>query len=318
MNNENDSVDKITNVAPIILFVYNRRWHTQQTIEALQKNALADQSDLIIYSDAAKSDQAGSSVQEVRDYIKIVDGFKSVKIIERDKNWGLAANIIDGVTEVVNQYGKIIVMEDDIVTSPLYLSFMNQMLDFYKDQNKVWHISGWNYPIETDGLGDVFFWRVMNCWGWGTWADRWSYFEKNPQGLIDNWSTEQKQHFDLDCSGLFWYQVTANAEGKIDSWAIFWYATLYDKGGLCLNPSQSYVDNIGHDGSGVHCGRTQTHSSARRALCNKLQLNRPADITESTQAVNAIKLYYKKQKKLFIVRAINKMARLTIGKNLFQ
>ena len=104
----------INTLAPIILFVYNRPWHTQQTIDALKKNELADQSDLIIYSDAPKNDQAWSSVQEVRDYIKTVDGFKSVKIIERDKNWGLAANIIDGVTEVVNQYGNIIVMEDDI------------------------------------------------------------------------------------------------------------------------------------------------------------------------------------------------------------
>ncbi|MBE0472148.1 MAG: glycosyltransferase, partial [Methyloprofundus sp.] len=130
-------------LAPIILFVYNRPWHTQQTVEALQNNLFADQSDLIIYSDAAKNDQACVQVQAVRDYIKTVDGFKSVKIIERDKNRGLAANIIDGVTEVVNQYGKIIVMEDDIVTSPAYLSFMNQALDFYQNENKVWHISGW-------------------------------------------------------------------------------------------------------------------------------------------------------------------------------
>lgn len=316
MDDNNEIATKVANLAPIILFVYNRPWHTLQTIEALQKNDLADQSDLIIYSDAPKNDQTLLQVQEVRDYIKTVVGFKSVKIIERDINWGLAANIIDGVTEVVNQYGKIIVMEDDIVTSPAYLSFMNQALDFYQNENKVWHVSGWNYPIETDGLGDAFFWRVMNCWGWATWADRWAHFEKNPQVLIDNWSIEQKQYFDLDCSGMFWHQITANAEGKMNTWAIFWYATLHEKRGLCLNPSQSYVYNIGHDGSGVHCGNTQTLTNTRLALCNKTQINWPAEITESTQAVEAIKLYYKKQKKSFFVRAINKVGRLTIRRNI--
>ena len=289
MDDNNEIVTKVANLAPIILFVYNRIWHTQQTVEALQKNELADKSDLIIYSDAPKNDKAWSQVQEVRDYIKTVDGFKSVKIIEREKNWGLAANIIDGITDVVNQYGKIIVMEDDIVTSPAYLSFMNQALDVYQNKEKVWHISGWNYPITIDGFGDAFFWRVMNCWGWATWADRWVHFEKNPKGLIDNWSSEQKHHFDLDGSGIFWHQVTANAEGKMNTWAIFWYATLYEKGGLCLNPTLSYIDNIGHDGSGVHCGNVQTFTTTRPGLCNKTQLNWPAEITESILAVERLK-----------------------------
>lgn len=316
MNKDNDNTTKITNPAPIILFVYDRPWHTEKTIEALQKNELADQSNLIIYSDAPKNDLAWLKVHEVRDYLKTIVGFKSVKIIERQENWGLAKSIITGVTEVVNQCGRIIVLEDDIVTSPAFLSFMNQALDFYENQDKVWHISGWNYPINRDDLGDIFFWRAMNCWGWATWAGRWQYFEKNPQKLIQAWTEQEKQHFDLDGSGVFWHQVTANAEGRMNTWAIFWYATIYENGGLCLNPSESYVDNIGHDGSGVHCGNAQTLTTTRPSLCNKTQLNWPADIAESVQSVDAIKLYYKKQKKPFIIRAINKLARLTIGKNI--
>lgn len=305
------------NLSPIILFVYNRQWHTQQTIEALQQNELADESDLIIYSDAPKNGRACSKVQEVRDYIKSVDGFKSVKIIEREKNWGLAANIIDGVTEVVNQYGKIIVMEDDIITSPAYLSFMNQALDVYQNENKVWHISGWNYPIERHGLDDAFLWRVMNCWGWATWADRWVEFEKNPKRLIDTWTKQQKHHFDLDGSGIFWPQITANAEGKINTWAIFWYATLYEKCGLCLNPATSYVENIGHDGSGVHCGDTQTLNQTKPVLCFKNEFNPPFKIEESSVALAAIKNYYKKQKKPFYVRIVDRLTTLTIGKKFF-
>jgi hypothetical protein len=304
------------NLAPILLFVYNRPWHTQQTLEALQKNELADQSDLIIYSDAPKNDQAWSQVQEVRDYLKTISGFKSIQIIEREENWGLAKSIISGVTETVNQYGKIIVLEDDIVTSPAFLSFMNQALDFYQNQPKVWHISGWNYPIDPSGLGDTFLWRVMNCWGWATWADRWAHFEKNPQALMHNWSEQQKHHFDLDGSGVFWHQVTANAEGKMNTWAIFWYATIYEKNGLCLNPTQTYVDNIGHDGSGVHCG-----DAGKQELVIVNQ-NLPHQFTtnyqENTLAVQRIKEYYQSQYKPIYIRAINKLARLTIGKNIIQ
>lgn len=314
----NKLTPKISKIAPIVLFVYNRPWHTRQTVEALQKNYLANQSDLIIYSDAPKNDQDSSKVQEVRDYLRTIDVFRTVKIIEREKNWGLAANIIDGVTEVVNHYGKVIVMEDDIVTSPAFLSFMNQTLDFYQNENKVWHISGWNYPIDLQSLGDAFFWRVMNCWGWATWADRWQHFEKNPRRLIQQWSSQQKYHFDLDGSGVFWHQVIANLKGKMNTWAIFWYATIYERGGLCLNPTLSYVDNIGHDGSGVHCGNVQTLTQNKSILCDKPIINMPLKIEESIIAIQAIKQYYKNQKKSFFMRAINKISRLMIGRNILK
>ena len=132
----------------------------------------------LCFSDAAKNEDEVEKVNEVRRYIKAIDGFKKVTVIEREKNWGLADSIIDGVTKIINQYGKVIVLEDDLVTSLYFLKFMNEALEFYKDEKKVWHISGWNYPIESDGLEDVFFWRLMNCWGWATWADRWSYYER--------------------------------------------------------------------------------------------------------------------------------------------
>ena len=246
-------------LAPIILFVYNRLEHTKQTIKALQKNELATESELFIYSDAAKDEKIKQSVDEVRKYIKTVDGFKKVTIIEREKNWGLANSIIDGVTKIVNEYGKIIVLEDDLVTSPYFLKFVNEALEFYKDEKKVWHISGWNYPIKIDGEEDVFFWRVMNCWGWATWADRWQYFEKDIKKLITTFSKDDIKRFNLDGYENFWSQVIANKEGEINTWAIFWYATIFKQNGLCLNPVQTFVENIGHDGSGVHCGTSKKY-----------------------------------------------------------
>lgn len=134
-------------ISPIVLFVYNRPWHTKQTIESLKSNELAQESELFIYSDAAKDNDEIENVNEVRKYIETLDGFKKVTIIKREQNWGLADSIIDGVTKIVNEYGKIIVLEDDLVTSPYFLKFMNEALDFYENEEKVWHISGWNYPI---------------------------------------------------------------------------------------------------------------------------------------------------------------------------
>ena len=238
---------------PIVLFVYNRPYHSRQTVEALRKNELASESELFIYSDAPKNSEAKQAVKEVREYIRTIDGFKKVTIIEREKNWGLAANIIDGVTKIVNEYGKIIVLEDDLVTSPYFLKFMNDALEFYRNEKRVWHISGWNYPIEKIDSADVFLWRVMNCWGWATWSDRWHYYEKDVDKLIGSFSKEDIKRFNLDGTENFWGQVLANQKGEIDTWAIFWYATIFKHGGLCVNPVQTFVDNIGFDGSGIHC-----------------------------------------------------------------
>ena len=303
------------NLAPIVLFCYNRPDHTRQTIEALQKNELAKESELFIFSDAAKNEDAVEKVNEVRRYIKAINGFKKVTVTERGKNWGLADSIIDGVTKIINEYGKIIVLEDDLVTSPYFLKFMNEALEFYKNEKKVWHISGWNYPIKTDGLEDVFFWRLMNCWGWATWSDRWSYYEKDINKTIKEFSQLDIKKFNLDGVENFWQQIILNKEGKINTWAIFWYATIFKQNGLCLNPTQTFVENIGHDASGVHCGESCSFSG-------DLSLNNHIELTgrfeENEISVKRIQDFYKSQKKSFLVRVINKLSRILIGKNLIK
>ncbi|ENT6808903.1 glycosyltransferase [Vibrio vulnificus] len=289
-------------LAPIVVFVYNRPWHTQQTIEALQKNELSDQSDLILYSDGPKNDQSRSQVQEVRNYLKTVSGFKSIKIIERDKNWGLAANIIDGVSEVINHYGKVIVMEDDIVTSPSYLSFMNQALDYYQNENKVWHVSGWNYPIEYQ---ENFLWRTMNCWGWATWRDRWAEFDRNPSKIINSWNNSSIYRFNLDGAHDFWSQIKDNHNGKLNTWAIFWYATIFINNGLCLNPGKTLVHNIGNDGSGENCKDEDLYAQELDdVICS---LDFPSKIEESELAVMAIKRFMKVYRGGFFRRILRKI-----------
>lgn len=302
-------------LAPVILFVYNRPWHTQQTVEALQKNELANESELFIYADGAKNEKARDQVSQVRSYIKEVDGFKKVTIVERDKNWGLANSIIDGVTQIVNLHGRIIVMEDDLVTSPYFLKFMNDALEFYKDEKKVWHISGWNYPIEAENLGDVFLWRLMNCWGWATWSDRWNYYEKDTDKIINEFTKEDINRFNLDGAENFFSQVTANKEGKINTWAIYWYVTIFKRDGLCLNPSQTFVENIGHDGSGEHCGKNNAYISN---ISLKNNNNFIQKLNENVTAVKRIQCFYRNQKKSIFIRIINKLSRVIIKKSIFK
>jgi len=243
-------------LSPIVLFVYNRPWHTKQTIEALQKNELANESELFIYSDAPKNKEAEEKVEEVRAYIKNLDGFKEVTIIERDKNWGLANSIIDGVTKIVNEYGKIIVLEDDLVTSSYFLRFMNDALEFYKDEEKVMHISGYIYPIDNISLDDTYFIKPTSCWSWATWDRAWRYFTKDTDYYIEVFDRKMIKDFNLNNSYDYFSQIVSNQKGRLNTWAIFWYASVYLQNGLSLHPKDSFAKNIGHDGEGVHCAKS--------------------------------------------------------------
>jgi len=239
------------NLAPIVLFTYNRLWHTKQTVEALQNNLYADQSELIIFSDGAKNEKDEIKVKEVREYLKTIKGFKKIEIIERDKNWGLANNIIDGVTKVVNEYGKVVVLEDDLVTSPYFLKFMNEGLKFYEDEEKVISIHGYVYPIE--GLPEIFFLRGADCWGWATWKRGWDLFEKDSKKLLEELEKRKLTKL-FDFNGAYPYTALLKAQicGKIDSWAIRWYASAFLKEKLTLYPGVSLVKNIGFDENATH------------------------------------------------------------------
>ena len=302
----------MNNLAPVLLFVYNRPDHTRQTIESLKENKLAEQSELFIYSDACKNTDDKAKVGQVREYIENVDGFKTVTIINRERNLGLAASIIDGVGKTLARYEKVIVLEDDLVTSPYFLKFMNDALEFYKKEDRVWHISGWNYPIDASRLRDVFLWRAMNCWGWATWADNWDFFENNTDKLMRVFSEEEIRKFNLDGVEDFFEQVIANMEGRANTWAIFWYATIFKNGALCVNPSISYVNNIGFDASGVNCGDNYDHKVCK--LNHKSDIVFEDAIVENPHAFKLIQEFYKKKRGVF-KRVVNKIKLIREGKN---
>ena len=295
------------NLSPIVMFVYNRPWHTQQTLDALKKNELAEQSHLIVYSDAAKNDELKKSVEKVRSLISNITGFKKVTVVERKKNWGLADSIINGVTATLNQYGKIIVLEDDIVTSTCFLRYMNDALDYYQNVGKVMHISGWNYPISSESLDETFFLRTTSCWGWATWGRAWKFFDKDPQNLVETFTKKDRSDFDFNVRAGMWSQVTGNLSGKLNTWAVFWYATVFKLNGLCLHPSNSLVKNIGHDGSGVHCGTSDIFYAT---LSDKSVAHFSDDITENTKAMGRIQKFFLNNKKSFFDRVINRLFRM--------
>jgi hypothetical protein len=238
-------------LAPVVLFVYNRPSHTQKCLEALANNDLATQTQLIIYADAPKRETDIEKVQEVRQIIRQKLPFQSVEIREAKENKGLMNSIINGVTEVVNQYGKIIVLEDDLIASKGFLTYMNDALNFYEQEQKVMHISGYMFPIRKKLANETVFYQSTSCWSWATWKNRWQFFNPNAQDLYNQLTDSGKMYrFDLDGSNQFKSQLEMNIIGKRHTWAIKWEASVHLQGGLCLHPTQSMVRNIGHEGSG--------------------------------------------------------------------
>lgn len=240
-------------LAPIALFVYNRPQHTRQTVEALQKNELAGESDLVIFSDAPKTPEAAEAVREVREYIKSISGFRSVSIVERDKNWGLANSIIDGVTRLCNEYGRVIVLEDDLVAAPHFLDFMNHALDNYELEQQVIQVSGYMFPVKLEIEEDALFLPLTTSWGWATWRRAWQFFDPDAKGYERvRADLALRKQFNLDGAYDYFSMLEDQLAGRVDSWAIRWYLSTFLKQGLTLYPRQSLIINMGFDGSGTH------------------------------------------------------------------
>ncbi|MFH1442326.1 MAG: glycosyltransferase [Candidatus Omnitrophota bacterium] len=244
----------ITKYAPIALFVYNRPWHLRQTVESLIKNTLAKESELIIFSDAAKDKKSEAGVQAVRDYLKTISGFKKVLIHNRKINFSPSKNIIEGVTKVINEYGKIIVLEDDLSVAPYFLDFMNDALLFYENEPKIISVCGYMYPVKIKNRQTLLL-RMADCWGWGTWKRGWDLFDPNAKKLLEQLKSKKLiRKFDLDGRYPYSKALKKQASERTFSWATCWYASSLLNDKLSLYPSKSLVRNVGFDGSGVNCG----------------------------------------------------------------
>lgn len=284
------------NYAPIALFAYNRPDHLKLTIEALRNNVLADKSELFIFCDGAKNEKSYDSAAEVRAYAKTVSGFKSVKVFEKEKNFGLAQSIILGVTEIVNKFGRIIVVEDDLVTSKHFLEYMNEALDLYDNDVAVASIHGYVYPVNKE-LPETFFIRGADCWGWATWKRGWDLFERNGSKLLAELREKNlTKSFDFDGCYPYTRMLEDQVAGKNNSWAIRWYASAFLANKLTLYPGKSLVSNIGNDGSGTHCADMSEFDAV---LSDKKVALKKLEIEENVFAREEIKKFFKPRKSFF-------------------
>jgi hypothetical protein len=281
------------NLAPIALFVYNRPDHMRRTLSYLQKNELAGESRLFIFSDGAKTVNDEAKIAEIRQQAKLVTGFKSVKVIECKVNVGLANSIISGVTQLVNEYGKVIVFEDDLLSSPYTLEYFNEALDHYANQPEVMHIGAYMYDLKTPDLPQTFFYRAATSWGWATWARAWKNFEPDIDKLMQQFDQRKIHEFSIEGTMNFWKQMQQFKAGKNNSWAIRWYASIFLKNGLTLNPAKSLIQNIGHDGSGRHSNLENTYDV--QMACEPVK-EFPTALQENQQAYEAIKQFLKNRK----------------------
>lgn len=236
---------------PVVMFVYNRLNVTRRTIESLQRNEGAKETVLHIYSDGGKDSKTWKQVKRLRKYLATVEGFKEVYIVEREVNYYIERNVIEGVTEVVGKYGKVIVLEDDIVTSRYFLSYVNEALKVYAANPEVMHVAGFT-PLWLEGGDDIYFTSHMSGYGaWATWKDRWERFqayttsEQALDGLNENDRCVLEHGGIFPCLKLLYKNPIP--------WDICWYITIYKSGGLCLSPARTLVRNIGLQ-NGTHFG----------------------------------------------------------------
>lgn len=281
---------------PVALFVYNRLDNTKRVIEALKNNELAPETEVFVFSDAAKDERQSAKVQAVRDYLKTTTGFKSFTVIERPYNYYIEKNIIDGVTEIVNKYGKIIVLEDDGVTAKNFLTFMNNALDYYENHGKVMHVATFTFIKMPPDFNKTFLWRYSENTGggWGTWKRAWSkfkWFQTEDEGLSEL-SPEQISKIELD--GTF--TCLGSLKLKPIPWDICWYITIVKNNGLAVNSPWALTKN-----NGLFNG---THTGPLNKILGKhpldVELNEEKEIifeneiSENHMAIDLLKDFYSK------------------------
>lgn len=289
--------------APIGVFVYNRLAQLRMTIASLQKNERAAESDVFIFSDGPKKSTHIQEVTTVRSFVHSISGFHSVTIIEREKNYGLANSIIEGVSTLIDQFGKVIVVEDDLVTSPYFLKYMNEALDKYESVEKVVSIHGYSYPTSRP-LPETFFLRGTDCWGWGTWKRGWELFEPDGKKLLRQLKEKNLQHrFDFDGTYDYTKMLREQITGKVNSWAVRWHASAFLHDRLTLFPGRSLVNNIGEGESGTH---TKSLQGFQTSVAQTPIVLNDIPIHESQEARDAYVEFFRSIRLPFMRRVMKK------------
>jgi hypothetical protein len=246
---------------PVALFAYRRPFHLQKVVASLLLNPEAIKTELFVFCDAAKSLADQDDVDRVREYAKSIKGFRSVNVIERRTNYGLSRSITEGVSSLCREYGSVAVVEDDILVSPHFLNWVNAALDKYENDERVLSVGCYVFPTPIK-LPETFFLSLPDCWGWAVWARSWRQFHADGGALLKALRERNLEHrFDFEGAYPYTEMLRAQTQGKNDSWAVRWSASVLLAGGLTVYPGQSMTLNIGFDGTGTHCGESDVYLS---------------------------------------------------------
>ncbi|GHS89517.1 hypothetical protein AGMMS49957_12910 [Synergistales bacterium] len=265
----------IKNPAPIAFFVYKRPIHTKRVIEALAANDLASESDLFIFSDAPMDDNAREDVLAVRELIRNIKGFRSVTITERETNYGIAKNIIDGVTEICDRFGRVVIVEDDILTLSSFLRFINEGLEKYKDNEKVFAVNGF-WPLKPQpGDDKALFLKHWGCLGWGTWKRAWDFFDYDVSDAAEKLLNDEVLAWDFSMQGRTngTDMLLRQFRGKLKDWGNQWWWAIFSQNGISLYPPHSLTDHIGFDSTAWHA------DESAKWMCQNVDLSFDAPIT---------------------------------------
>ena len=249
-------------MSPILIFVYNRPFHTLETLKALKLNIGADKANVIIYSDGPKSEKDYTLVNDVRNICRNVSGFGSLTLIERPQNIGLANNIISAVSYEIRKYGTVIVLEDDLITSVGFIKFMNDALEFYKN-SEIFSICGYSPKISIPDsyIHSTYLTPRIGSWGWASWEEKWKQVD---------WDVKDFDVFINDSNARNTFNKGGNdlttmllrqKLNQIDSWAIRFTYSCFRSGNMVVYPMKSLVKNIGVDGTGTHMKKSLKYDS---------------------------------------------------------
>lgn len=256
----------MSTLAPVVVFAYRRPDHLRNTLTSLMRCDGFEQSPIIVYCDGARGVNETDSVRATRELTRSMLGDRAEYHFS-EVNLGLSRSVIAGVSNTVNRFGRAIVVEDDLVLSPSFLTFMNHALDRYVNDESVYQVSGYMFDVpELKTSASALFLPFTVSWGWATWKRAWDQFDPRASGWEAlRTDTNLHRRFNLDGTYDYGTMLVRQMEGLRDSWAVRWYWTVFKANGLVLFPPVSLVSNTGFDGSGTH----------GRGLLRKLSKTKP-------------------------------------------
>lgn len=298
-----------TSLPQIAIFAFNRPKHLSECLSSLESCVGFQNFVGTIFIDGARNDIEQSLVDEC---YEVADNFSlrhSFKVTKRESNLGLASSIRSGIDQIFQSSDSIIVIEDDLVLHPGFLHFVSSGLAKYADEKKVSSISGYQYPIQRPPTSAVFL-LGADCWGWGTWSDRWNDTNFHAASLLQEIRENNLVHqFNLDGTNDYTGMLEQLINGDIDSWAILWHASMYVQKRLTLYPPTSFVSNEGGDGSGTHFGVNSLYSQELKDSAN---ISFPDHIAESNSFREDLCQFYIESRVKFSMfsRVKNKIIRI--------